>query len=350
MNAKCLAKCLVLALTMASATAWAQAAELYDALITDKSSITDPAKAVKDAEGQWLAFSLPALEGTRSPCCWKGRWNGRSKGMGQAGCDLDARHQSFGTSSNSPLTDNVIVYSEIRDGRVQDLRLVGEHCPVNANGAQVTWIGEVDDKDGLDWLENLARQISKDSEGDMAIYALSLHRSEEAGKRLYSLAKETEIDSSHEAIFWLGEARGEQGFKLLKQLLDELPMGNRRREINFALSQNNSPEAAGLLFEISKSDPDPGQRGEAMFWLAEAYPQRAQPYLMEVIKTERDEDVLEEAVFAISQLPGDIGGKMLLDIARDSEAPTDVRRQAIFWMAQSDDDKTVAALTELLTR
>lgn len=350
MNAKYISKFLGVTLAITSGVAWAQAGDLYDADVTERTSITNPAKAVKDAEGQWLAFSLPALEGTRSPCCWKGRWNSSASVVGEVGCSLQSKSQSFGTRSDSRLTDNVIVYSRIRDGQANGLRLVGEHCPVNGNGAQVTWIGEVDDNAGLDWLENVARSDSRDSEAGTALYAFALHRSAEAGKRLYLMAKETDEEFSHEAVFWLGEARGEQGFKLLKRLLDELPMGERRREINFALSQNNTPEAAELLFEISKSDPDPEQRGEAMFWLAEEYPQRAQTWLLEVVKTEQDEDVLEQAVFAISQLPGDIGGKMLLEIARDSQTPRNVRRQAIFWMAQSDDDKTVAALTELLTR
>ena len=339
-------KWLGLVLAIASGAAWAQVGELYDADVMEKTSTSNPAEAVKAAEGQWLAFSLQVLEGTHSPCCWKGRWTG----IGEVGCSLETGHQSYGTRSDSPLTDKVIIYSEIRDGRVHSLQLVGEQCPVDGNGARVTWIGEVDDKAGLDWLEAVARSDSAGSDAGSALFALALHRSADAGKRLYSLAKETAGNLSTEAIFWLGNARGREGFKLLKQLLAELPNGDRRREINFALSQNNTPEAAELLFEISKSDKDPEQRGEAMFWLAQEYPQKAQPWLLEVIKTEQDEEVLEKAVFAISQLPGGSGDKILLDLARDERAPRTVRRQALFWLANSDNDSSVAALTELLTR
>jgi hypothetical protein len=248
----------------------------------------------------------------------------------------------------------VIVYSEIRDGDVQRVRVVGEQCPVEGNGAQVTWIGSVDDVAGLDWLEAVARSGSRDSEGDMAssgaLYALALHRNANAGQRLYSLAQETDGNLPVEAIFWLGEARGDPGFELLKQLLTELPRGERRREINFALAQNNSPEAAELLFEISKSDADLEQRGDALFWLAQEYPERAGGWLLEVINSEQDEDILEQAVFAISQLPGESGDKILLDLAKDNQSSRVVRRQALFWLANSDNDSSVAALTELLTR
>ena len=333
---------LSLVLLMLSGHAWAQPGELYNADVTDRISITNPAEVMKAAEGQWLAFSLPALEGTRSPCCWKGQWNG----LGEVGCSLENKHQSYGSKSDSPLAENIIVFSEVREGQVHRLRVVGESCPVDANGAQVTWIGAVDNTAGLDWLESVARTEDHDS----ALFAFALHRSEDAGKRLYLLAKENDHDLSEEAIFWIGEARGEEGFKLLKRLLAELPKGDTRRQINFALSQNNTPAAAELLFEISKSDSDPEQRGEAMFWLAEEYPQRAQGWLLEVINTEQDEDVLEKAVFAVSQLPDGLGDQVLLDLARDAQAPRVVRRQALFWLANSDNDSSVAALTELLTR
>jgi len=339
-------KWLSLVLVILSSHSWAQVGELYNAEVTNNTSVTNPANAMDAADGQWLAFSLPVMAGSRSPCCWKGKWNG----MGKAGCSLESEHRSYGTRSDSPLADKVIVLSQVRAGRVHDLHVFGESCPVDANGAQVMWIGSVDNTAGLNWLEETARSDREDSVGDSALFALALHRSPEAGQRLYNLAKETESDLSEQAIFWLGENRGEQGFKKLEQLLAELPSGATRRAINFALAQNNTAEAADLLFEISKADSDPEQRGEAMFWLAEEYPQQAQDWLLEVIETEKDEDVLEQAVFAISQLPGSTGDQLLLEIARNNQVSRAVRRQAIFWLAQSDNDSSVAALTELLTR
>jgi hypothetical protein len=329
-----------------SSNIWAQAGELFNAEVTENTPVTHPAKAMKAAEGQWLAFSLPVQDGTHSPCCWQGKWNG----MGEAGCSLEGKHQSYGTRSDSPLIENVIVLGQVRDGKVHDLRIVGESCPVDGDGEQVTWIGSVGETAGLDWLEAQTHSDQDDQVSNSALYALALHRSPEADQRLYSLAKETGGDLSEEAIFWLGENRGEPGFRILEQLLAELPRSDGRRAINFALAQNNTPGAAELLFDISKSDSDPEQRGEAMFWLAEAYPQQAKGWLLEVINSEKDEDVLEQAVFAVSQLPDGMGDQVLLGLAKNGQAPRAVRRQAIFWLAQSDNDSSVAALTELLTR
>lgn len=338
-------KWMIPALLLISVNGWAQAGALYNAKVSESTSITDPVKALRAAEGHWLAFSVPVLADTRSPCCWTGKWNG----MGEVGCSLETSHQSYGTRSDSPVVENIIVFSRIDAGKAERMRVVGESCPVDGDGRQVTWIGSVDDTAALDWLETAARS-DRGSKTDPALMAIALHQSPRAGQRLHSLAKETRGDLAEEAIFWLGESRGEQGFGILEQLLSELPKGNTRREINFALAQNKTPGAADLLFEISKSDPDPEQRGEAMFWLAQGYPREAQDWLLEVIRTERNTGVLDEAVFAISQLPDANGDRLLLDLARDASTPRAVRRQALFWLAQSDNDASVAALTELLTR
>lgn len=336
-------KWLIPALLVLSANGWAQAGALYNADVREMTSITDPAKALPAAEGHWLAFSVPAIVDTRSPCCWKGKWNG----MGEAGCSLEGKHQSYGTRSDSPVAETIVVFSRIENGKAGRMRVVGESCPVDGSGGLVTWIGGVDDGAALDWLENAARENPK---ADAALMAIALHRNPGAGQRLYALARETRGDHAQEAVFWLGESRGEQGFRILEDLLEELPKGDTRREINFALAQNHSPGAADLLFEIAKSDPDPEQRGQAMFWLAQEYPREAQDWLLQVIRSERDNEVLEEAVFAISQLPDDNGDKVLLDLARDAGAPRAARRQAIFWLAQSDNDASIAALTDLLSR
>ena len=58
----------------------------------------------------------------------------------------------------------------------------------------------------------------------------------------------------------------------------------------------------------------------------------------------------EEAVFAISQLPTGTNGPMLLELAGDPGAPRAARKQALFWLAHSDDEQAVAELAELLSR
>ena len=86
-----------------------------------------------------IAFSMPALDDTRPPCCWRGKWDSHR----EVGCSLEQKHQSYGTRSDSPLTKTVIAYARIDHSEVTTLHVVGEQCPMEADGARVTWIGEV---------------------------------------------------------------------------------------------------------------------------------------------------------------------------------------------------------------
>jgi len=183
-----------------------------------------------------------------------------------------------------------------------------------------------------------------------ALFALALYRDDEANRRLYEMALTPDANYQEEAIFWLGEGRGDQGLESLQRLLTELPNGDTRQQINFALAQNGSKTAFDLLTDISRTDADPEQKSNALFWLADEFPEQARDILLEVIASEQDPEVLEQTVFAISQLPPEMRSQMLLDLARDTQQTKAVRRQALFWLANSDDDQAVAALTDLLTQ
>ena len=66
-------------------------------------------------------------------------------------------------------------------------------------------------------------------------------------------------DLQQEAIFWLGNSRGELGLIELRRLLEELPRSTARREINFALSENGTDEALETL--INKVITESGAEG-----------------------------------------------------------------------------------------
>ena len=335
---------IALALAVLSGNAWAQAGSLVNASIDDRSALDDPAVASREVSDGWLAFSMPVLDGTRSPCCWKGKWNSNR----EVGCSLEPDRQSYGTRSDSPEVDHVITFARLSEGNVKSLRVMGESCPVDGAGADVLWIGSVDANASLNWLANIARD-GKQAARDSALYAAALHESPQATQLLHDFAA-ADSGLSEEAVFWLGETRGAGGYKALDALLRELPHGDTRQHVNFALAQNNSPEAFDRLVDISRNDADPEQRSNALFWLAEEFPEQAEPLLLDALASESDEEVLEQAVFAVSQLPGRQSTRILLALAQDPDQPREIRRQAMFWLANSDDDEALAALEDLLTR
>ena len=60
-----------------------------------------------------------------------------------------------------------------------------------------------------------------------------------------------------------------------------------------------------------------------------------------------NEQIRKSAVFALSRLPGDEAATQLIAVADSSKDPI-VRRQAIFWLGQSNDPRALEYLTKLL--
>jgi hypothetical protein len=62
-----------------------------------------------------------------------------------------------------------------------------------------------------------------------------------------------------------------------------------------------------------------------------------------------DEDLADEALHALVQHER-VGTDALLTIVRDSRRPPSARRQALFWLGDSDDPRALAEIERILTR
>ncbi len=89
-------------------------------------------------------------------------------------------------------------------------------------------------------------------------------------------------------------------------------------------------------------------RKSALFWVGQEAAAAATEGLADVAFDEgEDQDVRDAAVFALSQRPGDEAVPILMELARTArEAKT--RRTAMFWLAQSEDERVIAFFEEIL--
>ncbi len=104
------------------------------------------------------------------------------------------------------------------------------------------------------------------------------------------------------------------------------------------------------LLQIARDDSLPrGTRKSAVFWLGQAAGAAATDGLTEVVEEESgDLEVRKTAVFALSQRPADEGVPALIEIARDNPNAA-LRKQAFFWLAQSEDPRALALFEEVLS-
>ncbi|MCB1009080.1 MAG: HEAT repeat domain-containing protein, partial [Acidobacteria bacterium] len=82
-----------------------------------------------------------------------------------------------------------------------------------------------------------------------------------------------------------------------------------------------------------------------LFWLGQSDEPRAAGWIREAIAGDRDPEVREQGVFALSQL--DDGARELARLLRETDDPA-LRRQALFWLGQSEDPEALAALAGIL--
>ncbi len=105
------------------------------------------------------------------------------------------------------------------------------------------------------------------------------------------------------------------------------------------------------LLKLAKDGSRPRPvRKSAVFWLGQAAGEAAVEGLTGLV-AEGDEDieVKKSAIFALSQLRQGGGVESLIQIARSNQDPR-LRKQAIFWLGQSEDPRALALFEELLTK
>ncbi|GJM06211.1 MAG: hypothetical protein DHS20C09_22070 [marine bacterium B5-7] len=286
----------------------------------------------------WFAYSVPAATGTTSMCCFN-----RGK---QSVCDLNKKQHGFGTFSNSPATDNIHVFVEVADGHVSRMIPVGDHCEVEAKGTTVDWLTEVKNQESIEWLQD---QVVTSNKGDEAggLYVLSLHAGKQATKALYDMAAQNAGEYSAQSVFWLGQ-RQHDGFAYLEQLYQNLPVGEVRRKLNFALSQNHNQAAVDLLKQIAQHDRDDEQQIDAIFWLSQAdNVADLADFLIDLMSQSNNEEIKEKVIFSLSQINNDEANQELAKLVNDHK-DAKVREKALFWLAQNSPDQAHKAAIELL--
>jgi uncharacterized protein with PIN domain len=103
-----------------------------------------------------------------------------------------------------------------------------------------------------------------------------------------------------------------------------------------------------LLTIARDDDIERGARKQAVFWVGQAAGEKAAEGLREVVgESKLDREVRLSAVFALSQ-HREGGVPALIDIAKSSK-DAEVRKQAIFWLGQSNDKRALDYFEKILT-
>ena len=288
----------------------------------------------------WIAWEVPSV-GRRNTCCFDRRF-------GRTACMLERGNQNWGTSTDSPPgSGRLQVLARWSQGAAGKVFAVDAECPVDAEPLSIVRLPDVDVDESVEWLASLAAEGGGD-ESDGALAALAYHAGPAAMQALQRLAAEGNAeDLRGNALFWIGQARGEEGARFLAGVVRGDSDPEIREKAIFAISQNDSPLSARAITEAARSDDEAEVRAQALFWLAQTRSPSAEDVLLGALEEDPSAKVREQAVFAMTQLP-DGGVPLLVRIARDARRDKEVRRQAMFWLGQSKDSRALDFLEEIL--
>lgn len=290
----------------------------------------------------WVRWRVPAVEGAPAWCCI-GNWKNPQPGANV--CRLDGPESGYGNQSRDATASEVDIYVRLSGGVPTLLRALAPACEV-VTDTPVKVLTAVTPDASAAWL---ARQAVPKSTRSHALAALSVQAGSAARAALLDTARSArEIEQRKDAIFWMVQGRGAEGFDLAVPFLSEDADPKLREHAAFALSQSRARDAAPLLIRAAREDKSPKVRGQAWFWLAHKKAPQTESAIASALRQETDAHVREQAVFALSQLGDERGAKALAALLDNRDLPQDIRKRAVFWLGQSNSDTAIQALDRLL--
>jgi HEAT repeat protein len=111
----------------------------------------------------------------------------------------------------------------------------------------------------------------------------------------------------------------------------------------------DSVEPYPELFAIARNESRPTEvRKDAVFWLSQAAGDKIVGDMKTLINDENTE-VKKSAVFALSQMRGEESLNALMEVAKTTKDPQ-VRKSALFWLAQKNDPRVLAVFEDILLK
>lgn len=297
------------------------------------------------AENGWTGYHVAMVSNVGAACCYPGGGDE----LKQSKCDLDTRKGNFvSNDARSSGSGDLSIYWHTSNGKLDMVKAFAANCAVSSREG-LRWIDPVDPKESvaitLEWIERV--DTRRDS---MEFAALALQADSSATTALISLASaEKSIGMRKDAIFWLGQARGEDGANFVEKIATSDPGTEMREHAVFSLSQSDVRNAYERIRAISRKDSSADVRSKALFWMAQMQDPRAGVDIESALTDDPSEDVREQAVFALSQLDDGKAATALIAIVRGNH-PRSVKEKALFWLGQSSSDEAIAFLDEVLTK
>ena len=285
----------------------------------------------------------------------------------------------------------VFVLHDPGDGAVARVEIYNLDRQREYSGYPVYWLGRAGNEESLNYLKGLADSNRVGDSQKHSIVAIALHDDPRVGGMLEDFVRNGVDGVRSTAVFWLGQIPGHLSFlvelvrneqentKVRKEAAFAIGVGREqgsmaaleslysainsrevKKQIIFAASVNkddvpgslarNDDDGVSFMIKVAERDPDRELRKQALFWLGQKAGKRSLEVLGNVVeKSDDDTEVQKHAVFAISQRRRDEAVPLLIKIAK-THPKAEVRKQAMFWLGQTGDDRALEFFKEILSK
>lgn len=262
---------------------------------------------------------------------------------------LDAILDLYDSSGSEKYRKKVIFALSQFDGsraaeKLKDIALQDPNPDLR--GEAIFWISQRNGREAIPLLEEIANAEDSPEVQKKIIFAYS-QLGDEGVPQLIRIARGAgNVEVQKEAIFWLGQIGGAEVMEFFDELIDSSASVNVQKSLVFAFSQAPEHEGVPRLIDIARTHRNAEIRKDAIFWLSQAGGQRVMDFFNELIAESDDYEVQKSLVFALSQL-GDEGLPRLVDIAR-THPNRDIRKEAFFWISQEGGPEALRFFEERL--
>jgi HEAT repeat protein len=217
-------------------------------------------------------------------------------------------------------------------------------------GAAVGALSMIPDGAGMPALMELARRASP-TVRKAAVFWLG-QGGDRTGRELVRTIAADDRESETlrgAAIFALGQGEESSASDdlFLRELFGKLTSERLKDRVLMGVSQHQSSDGARWLLAQARDDRQPIEvRRKAVFWAGQG--QATVADLTALYGATTEPRLREHIIFVLSQRSEEPASSALLSIAR-SDADREMRRKALFWLAQKDDPRVTKLITDLVS-
>jgi hypothetical protein len=238
----------------------------------------------------------------------------------------------------------VRVALEVDDGQVVDIKTyVGKNWSNSENALRVSA------RSAVDYLFTIAERGTNRA-AKRAFTPIIVADSVDPGPQFLRIAKNESVsrETRKSAIFWAGQTRTTAVTREIASLIDDRDHEVAKSAL-FAMSQVKNAEGTRVLLSTARNTALPLEvRKSAVFWVGQLASDEASKGLQD-LTTDDNTEVKKQAVFALAQMKTEKSMDALINIARTSK-DRELRKSALFWLGQSNDPRALALFEEILLK